>query len=94
MTVGDYSLPEIVAQLLVAYGVGLWIWGWLRAKAPILRQRFHDCGTSIVIAATLTLYFVRDRELNFLDWLIVMFGPLFIVTALWRLTRTQSQTKS
>lgn len=94
MALGDGSWIMDFARLLVVYGFGLWAWGWLRVKDPAIRQRFHDCGTSIVIAATMALYFLRDRELNFLDWVIVMFGPLFIVAALWRLTRTQPLTKS
>jgi len=79
----------LVARLAVLLGLGLWGWGWFRAKSPLQRQRFHDCGTSIVIAATLALYFLRDRELNILDWFIVILGPLFVAVALWRLFRTQ-----
>lgn len=79
----------LVARVAILYGFGLWGWGWLRAKSPLLRQRFQDCGTLIVIAGTLALYFLRDRELNILDWFIVMLGPLFMGVALWRLFRTQ-----
>lgn len=79
----------LVARLAIIYGFALWGWGWFKVKSPLMRQRYHDCGTSIVIAATLALYFLRDRELNILDWFIVMLGPLFIAVALWRLFRTQ-----
>jgi len=90
---GEEPVVMMTARLLILYGFALWGWGWFRAKTPLLRQRFHDCGTLIVIAATLALYFMRDRELNFLDWLIVLLGPLFIVVAMWRLIRTQPHIK-
>lgn len=86
---GGETVTLVVARALIILGFGLWAWGWFKAKTPILRQRFHDCGTTIVIAATLALYFVRDRELHFMDWLIVVLGPLFIAIGLWRLFRTQ-----
>ncbi|WP_292040530.1 MULTISPECIES: hypothetical protein [unclassified Brevundimonas] len=94
MTIAGEPWALILARLMVLYGFGLWGWGWFKARSPIIRQRFHDCGTMIVISATLAMYFLRDRELNFLDWVIVMLGPLFIVAALWRLSRTQPHIKS
>lgn len=94
MMAGAEGLAAVFARFLVLYGLCLWGWGWFGAKVPVLRQRFHDSGTLIVIASTLALYFMRDRELNFLDWVIVLLGPLFILAALWRLFRTQPLIKS
>ena len=85
---------QVVIWSVLAAGFGLWMRGWSNLLDAIVCQRFQDCGTLMVISATLALYFVRDRELNFLDWFIFLLGPLLIVTALWRLFRTQSHIKS
>ncbi|WP_297801960.1 hypothetical protein [uncultured Brevundimonas sp.] len=86
--------PQILAWGLIAYGFGLWVWGWTVVKPPIIRLRYQDCGIAIVFASNLALYAIRDRELHFWDWFIVMFGPVFIGSAIWRLFRTQSYIKS
>lgn len=92
MTPADMTIT--LAWGLTLYGFGLWIWSWTRTSDPIVRLRFQDCGVVIVFASTLALYAVRERELNFLDWILVFVGPLFISSALWRLFRTQSLIQS
>jgi hypothetical protein len=86
--------PLYLAWALIAYGFGLWMWSWKKTHSPLVRMRYQDCGVVIVFAANLALYALRDRELNFLDWLMVILGPVFISSALWRLFRTQSFIKS
>ena len=92
MTPTDISI--LMAWGLTLYGVGLWVWSWTRVKDPIIRIRYYDSGVVIVFASTLALYALRDKELNFVDWILVFLGPLFISSAVWRLIRTQSYIKS
>lgn len=83
-----------LAWAFTLYGFALWLWSWTKVKSPILRLRYQDCGVVLVFSSTLALYALRARELNFLDWILVFLGPLFIGTALWRLFRTQGLVKN
>lgn len=94
MTMTPSQASIYLAWGLVAYGFGLWAWSWRKAQSPLVRMRYQDCGVVIVFSANLALYALSERELNFLDWLLVILGPLFISSALWRLIRTQSFIKS
>lgn len=94
MTMTPVDASIYLAWGLIAYGFGLWMWSWSKTLPPLVRLRYQDCGVVIVFSANLALYALRGRELNFLDWLLVILGPLFISSALWRLIRTQSFIKS
>ncbi|MEG2312800.1 hypothetical protein [Brevundimonas sp.] len=94
MTITPSDASIYLAWGLIAYGFGLWMWSWTKAQSPLVRMRYQDCGVVIVFSANLALYALRGRELGFLDWLLVILGPLFISSALWRLIRTQSFIKS
>ena len=88
------DLTIALAWAMTIYGFVLWLWSWTRVRSPIIRLRYQDCGVVLVFASTLALYAVRARELNFLDWILVFLGPLFISAALWRLFRTQGFIKN
>lgn len=92
MTPTEFSIG--LAWCLTLYGLCLWLWSWRRDTHPIIRLRYQDCGVVIVFTSTLALYVLREREMHFLDWILVILGPLFIGSAIWRLFRTQSYIKS
>jgi len=69
-------------------GIGLWLYGWFATKAPLQRQRLHDCGIALVFSAILVRVVTQDRPLGIFDWALFFIGPLFIAAALWRLART------
>ena len=94
MTAMPVDIASGFAWFLILCGFGLWLFGLTKKDKPIVRLRFQDCGVVFVFSANLALYALRSAELNFLDWLLVILGPLFISSALWRLFRTQSHIKS
>lgn len=88
------DLPVFFAWSMIAYGFALWVWSWTKSDKPLIRMRYQDCGVVIVFSANLALYAMRSEELHFLDWILVILGPVFISSALWRLFRTQGHVKS
>ena len=77
-----------VSWAVTGLGVALWIWSWVRVKDPIGRLRFQDCGVVLVFAATLLRIVIQTRAMTPIDWALAILSPLFILAALWRLTRT------
>ena len=49
---------------------------------------FSDCGVVIVFAATLLRIAVQERSMTAIDWALAILSPLFVLAALWRLSRT------
>ena len=79
---------------VTALGVGLWMWGWLKAPTPIAKLRFYDTGVVLIFSAILVRVVTQERTLTWFDWGMVVFGPLFIGAALWRLGRTSNLDKT
>ena len=86
----DAAHIAIVASwIATAVGIGLWLWSWFGTKAPLKRQRLHDCGIVLVFSAILVRVVMQARPLGVFEWALMFIGPLFIAAALWRLARTQ-----
>ena len=91
LATGDWDAVRAVHLLSwVATGLGLamWLWSWFGEKDAIQRLRFSDCGVVIVFAATLLRIAIQDRPMTPIDWALALLSPLFILAALWRLSRT------
>lgn len=69
-------------------GLGLWAWSWLGEKNPLRKQRLYDCGAVLVFSAVIVRLAAQSREMNMLEWALMVFSPLVVVAALWRLART------
>ena len=88
---GDWNAVSIVRLLSWAatgLGLAMWLWSWFGEKDAIQRLRFSDCGVVIVFAATLLRIAVQERSMTAIDWALAILSPLFILAALWRLSRT------
>lgn len=88
---GDWNAVSIVRTLSWAatgLGLAMWLWSWFGEKDAIQRLRFSDCGVVIVFAATLLRIAVQERSMTAIDWALAILSPLFILAALWRLSRT------
>ncbi|QBX38969.1 hypothetical protein E4M02_10300 [Brevundimonas sp. S30B] len=75
-------------------GVALWLWGWLKAPTPIDKLRFYDTGVVLIFSAILVRVITQERDMSWFDWAMVVFGPIFIGAALWRLGRTSNLDKT
>lgn len=82
------SLAVGAAWTATAVGIALWVWSWFGEKCAVQKIRYRDCGVVLVMAALLVRVLFPARSLTFLDWLILIFGPVFIGAAIWRLSRT------
>lgn len=88
------SLAVQASWLVTGLGIALWLWGWLKAPTPVARLRFYDTGVVMIFSAILVRVVTETRDLTWFDWAMVVFGPLFIGAALWRLGRTSNLDKS
>jgi hypothetical protein len=86
---GAAQLAVVASWIATAIGLGLWLWGWFGTRAPLKRQRMHDCGVVLVFSAILVRVVTRASPLSAWEWALLFIGPLFIAAALWRLARTQ-----
>ena len=88
MTTDPVSLAVGAAWTATAVGLALWVWSWFGEKCPVQRIRYRDCGVVLVFAALMIRVFFPARALTAFDWLVLIFGPVFIGAAIWRLGRT------
>lgn len=91
LALSDWDAVGVVRMLSWAatgLGLGLWLWSWFGEKDAIRRLRFSDCGVVIVFAATLLRIVIQERAMTAIDWALALLSPLFILAALWRLSRT------
>jgi hypothetical protein len=89
MELSALQIAHTASWVGTGLGFGLWLWGWLREKAPIAKLRFQDSGAVLLFASILLRIAIQTKPLSAWDWAMVGLGPLFILAALWRLTRTQ-----
>ncbi|QLQ12146.1 MAG: hypothetical protein HZY74_01045 [Brevundimonas sp.] len=89
MTVDAIRTVILISWIGTGLGVGLWLWSWAREKDPIQKLRFQDSGAVLLFASILLRIVTRLNALTVFDWVMIVFAPLFILAALWRLTRTQ-----
>ena len=82
------GLARAASWAATGLGLSLWVWSWLREKDAIQKMRFMDCGVVLVFAATLLRIVIQTRAMTPIDWALAILSPLFILAALWRLTRT------
>ena len=88
MTSGEPSLVFLASVAVSTLGVGLWLVSWFGKGDPIRKQRLSDCGMALIFAAVLTRVIINpDRTA--LDWVLGAVSPIFILAAIWRLSRTQ-----
>ena len=83
------DLARAASWAATGLGLGLWVWSWLREKDAIQKMRFMDCGIVLVFSATLLRIAIQTRAMTPIDWALAILSPLFILAALWRLTRTR-----
>jgi hypothetical protein len=88
MTTDPVGLSLTASWVATGLGVSLWLWSWLGEKDAIQKLRFMDCGLVMVFSATLLRIALQSRPMTAIDWALALLSPLFIVAALWRLTRT------
>lgn len=88
---GAAAIAVTGSWIATGVGVGLWGWSWLGEKNPLRRQRFYDCGAVLVFAAVVVRLATQEREMSVVDWGLMIFSPLVVVAALWRLARTGAQ---
>jgi hypothetical protein len=86
------SVVRLMSWAATGLGVALWLWSWFGEKDAIQRLRFSDCGVVLVFAATLLRIVIQTRPMTAIDWALALLSPLFIIAALWRLTRTYRPT--
>lgn len=82
------QIAVVASWVATGLGFGLWLYGWFGTKAPLQRQRLHDCGIALVFSAILVRVVTQERSLGVFEWALFFIGPLFIAAALWRLVRT------
>ncbi len=91
LAIGDLDASDLAraaSWAATGLGLGLWAWSWLREKDAIQKMRFMDCGVVLVFAATLLRIVIQTRAMTPIDWALAILSPLFVLAALWRLTRT------
>ena len=89
MTLEPIKVLYVISWAGTGLGIGLWLWSWIGVKDPIQKLRFQDSGAVLAFASILVRYLFQERALSAWDWAMVVLAPLFILAALWRLTRTQ-----
>ena len=82
------ALARMGSWAATGIGLALWLWSWFGEKDPIKKLRFSDCAVVLVFSAVLVRLLIQDRAMTAIDWALAVIAPLFILSALWRLTKT------
>ena len=78
----------LISWCVTGVGLALFLMSWFGKGDPIRKQRLSDCGMALIFAAVLTRVIINpDRTA--LDWVLGAVSPIFILAAIWRLSRTQ-----
>lgn len=87
MTFDAHTFAFMLSLAGLVIGVGLWVRAFFE-KLPLRRLRQVDCGTVLVFSSILLRFVGQTKPLTILEWALALISPLFVVGALWRLSRT------